>query len=165
MEAGQGLGVTVGLQTYGTLDLLFQQLQGLCESPALGERATQNSQLTELSKSRLYVKQTSCVHSGSQLILQRSGRAQTYFSFEAGASAILRYKTVSTITKKDEEPSLVPRPSALRPFGKLEWEKWNLLPFFPLQFSEGAWCGGSGDETTKSLGLGGRIFFLDALST
>ena len=24
----------------------------------------------------------------------------------------------------------------------------TLLPFFPLQFSEGAWCGGSGDETS-----------------
>ena len=23
----------------------------------------------------------------------------------------------------------------------------TLLPFFPLQFTEGAWCGGSGDET------------------
>ena len=33
--------------------------------------------------------------------------------------------------------SLVPRPSTLRPFGKLERE-----------FSEGAWCGGSGDETS-----------------
>ena len=27
----------------------------------------------------------------------------------------------------------------------------TLLPFFPLQFSEGAWCGGSGDETTVQL--------------
>ena len=25
----------------------------------------------------------------------------------------------------------------------------TLLPFFPLQFSEGAWCGGSGDETRE----------------
>ena len=38
MEASQGLGVTVGLQTDGTLDLFLQQLQGLCESP-VGEKA------------------------------------------------------------------------------------------------------------------------------
>ena len=37
METSQGLGVTIGLQTDGTLDLLFQQLQGLCKSP-VGEK-------------------------------------------------------------------------------------------------------------------------------
>ena len=28
----------------------------------------------------------------------------------------------------------------------------TLLPFFPLQFSDGAWPGGSGDETNQGLG-------------
>ena len=37
MEAGQGLGVLVGLQTDGTLNLFLQQLQGLRESP-VGEK-------------------------------------------------------------------------------------------------------------------------------
>ena len=32
MKAGEGLGVVVGLQTYGALDLFLQQLQRLCES-------------------------------------------------------------------------------------------------------------------------------------
>ena len=29
----------------------------------------------------------------------------------------------------------------------------TLLSFFPLQFSEGAWCGGSGDETIRDQGF------------
>ena len=37
METGQDLGVTVGIQTDGTLDLFLQQLQSLCESP-VGEK-------------------------------------------------------------------------------------------------------------------------------
>ena len=41
MEAGQGLGVAVGFQTDGTLNLFLQQLQGLCESPA-GEKNHKN---------------------------------------------------------------------------------------------------------------------------
>ena len=153
MEEGQGLGVTVGLQTYGTLDLLFQQLQGLCESPALGERATQNGQLTELSKSRLYVKQTSCVHSGSQLILQRSGRAQTYFSFEAGASAILRYKTVSTITKKDEEPGSGRDTCTSRNVDVIQHTAVMTTPRYVVSCPH---VGGSGHETNVSTGTGSR---------
>ena len=47
METGQGLGVAVGLQTDGTLNLLLQQLQGLCESPA-GEK-DHTTQYQELS--------------------------------------------------------------------------------------------------------------------
>ena len=29
----------------------------------------------------------------------------------------------------------------------------TLLSFFPLQLSEGAWCGGSGDETRREYGM------------
>ena len=38
VEARQGLGVAVGLQTDGTLDLFLQQTQCLCESPAGEEK-------------------------------------------------------------------------------------------------------------------------------
>lgn len=34
VEASQGLGVAVSIQTDGTLDLLLKQLQCLCEGPA-----------------------------------------------------------------------------------------------------------------------------------
>ena len=67
----------------------------------------------------------------------------------------LRYEKLRTVTAlysriverrcfRRVPASLVPRPSAPRPFGKLEREK----------FSEGAWCGGSGDETRFRLGAG-----------
>ena len=79
MEAGQSLGVTVSLQTDGTLDLFFQQLQGLCESPG-GEKD--------------HTRQTDNRSKPNILSTQEVGVAQTYF-FGVGASAIVEYSVES----------------------------------------------------------------------
>ena len=82
------------------------------------------------------------------------------FSPIVTCSSLLQTLDWQTLFSYMPQPSLVPRPSAPRPFGKLEREKWffpspifrrGVVVFFPLQFSEGAWCGGSGDETSHSL--------------
>ena len=81
METGQGLGVTVGLQTDGTLDLFLQQFQRLCESPAReNNHITQYQELTEVNCNIAHIYKWVCL-----VIFP-----QTYF-FGVGASAILEY--------------------------------------------------------------------------